>query len=89
MKKRGMKYFSDVILALLEAANDKDETVRKSVSDSLQKLGLKQSQKVLQVSHGYLKVHNKVKKWKRFKLRRKITNFCSYLCPIELTFFKR
>ena len=63
MKKRGMKYFSDVILALLEAANDKDETVRKSVSDSLQKLGLKQSQKVLQVSHGYLKVHNKVKKY--------------------------
>ena len=52
--------FSDIVLALIDAAHDKDEQVQTTVQNSLKKIGLQQPQLVLSSSLHYLVNHPKV-----------------------------
>ena len=54
-------FIAELVLALLEAAFDKDEEVREAIMTSLNDLGKNQSSLVLGACHTYLSKHPKVR----------------------------
>ncbi len=53
-------YFSEMVMALIDSAYDKEEGVRHVITDSLFELGKKQPALVLSSCHSYLVKHSKV-----------------------------
>ena len=53
-------YVSEMVMALIDAAYDKDGAVKQVITDSLFELGKKQPALVLSSCHSYLVKHSKV-----------------------------